>query len=192
MRYWDAGWQALLFEGDKANIQRGSTFYRRYPETLLTPPTFVHAWIERETINDLIAKQGFQGEIDLLSLDLDGMDYWIWQMIEGIRPRVVVAEYNGGIEAERAVTVPYQKDYSVANTGAWFEGASLLALTKLAKRKGYRLVGCNRCELNAYFVRSDIGAELLPEVTVPSCLVLPRSNDPARRAALAQFTWEEV
>jgi hypothetical protein len=189
------GWHALLFDGKPENIARGQRFYARCRDTSLTPPTFVNAWIEPENVNALITQHGYAEEVDLLTVDLDGMDYWVWQALNCIRPRVVVAEYQGGWEADRAVTLPYQKNFNswALSQGRWgIEGASLLALNKLAEKKGYRLVGCSRNDTNAFFVRSDLGAEFLPQVSVESCLQSPRSRNPQRRAALQKLDWTEV
>lgn len=189
------GWHALLVDGQQENVTRGRRFYARCRDTSLSPPKFVHAWVEPDNVNALIEENGASGEIDLLTIDLDGMDYWVWQAITCIRPRVVVTEYQGGWEAEQALTLPYQKNFSswALSQGRWgIEGASLLALTKLATQKGYRLVGCNRNDTNAFFVRNDLGAEFLPEVSVASCLQTLRSLDPQRRAALKKMEWTEV
>ena len=105
------GWTALLVDGDAGKVKRGQDFYAAHPDTFSFPPQFVHAWIDRETVDALIAGQGFAGEIDLLSIDLDGVDYWIWDAIESVRPRVVVAETQCIWGASRSVTVPYCRDF---------------------------------------------------------------------------------
>jgi hypothetical protein len=58
-------------------------------------------------VDSLITANGIKGEIDLLSLDIDGVDYWIWNAIEAISPRVVVAEIQAIWGTEASVTVPY-------------------------------------------------------------------------------------
>jgi len=88
------GWDALLFDGDEGNIKRGTEFYKTSPDTFWMPPRMVHAWITSENVNALIRDWGVKGEIDLFSLDMDGVDYWIWKAIDCIEPRVVVLEYN--------------------------------------------------------------------------------------------------
>ncbi len=70
------------------------------------PPKLVHAWITTENINALLQAQGVVGEIDLLSLDMDGVDYWVWKAIKCITPRVVVLEYNPVLGPDLSVTVP--------------------------------------------------------------------------------------
>ena len=74
-------------------ISAGKEFYARHKDTFYFPPKLVHAWITGDNVNHLIIENGFSGNIDLLSLDMDGMDYWIWKVIDCISPRVVVLEY---------------------------------------------------------------------------------------------------
>src|SRR5262245_52653000 len=88
------GWHALWVDGDPVLVETGKAFYSRSRRTRVFPPTFVHAWVTRDSVNELLTSNGFVGEIDLLSLDLDGVDYWIWKAITVVEPRVVVLEYN--------------------------------------------------------------------------------------------------
>jgi hypothetical protein len=69
------------------------------------------AWLERENIDELIGQGVGAGEIDLLSIDVDGNDYWLWKAISSISPRVVIAEYNASFGPDRAVTVPYDRAF---------------------------------------------------------------------------------
>ena len=97
------------------------------------------------------------GEIDLLSIDIDFNDYWVWKAIEAVDPRVVVIEYNAGLRPPLSLTVPYQPNRS--GDGTNFFGASLEALVRLGAAKGYRIVGCNISGSNAFFVREDLCAD---------------------------------
>ncbi|MEO8279981.1 MAG: hypothetical protein ABI564_09840, partial [Ideonella sp.] len=86
------GWIGLLFDGNAKLIERARMFYATHPDSCAFPPRLVHSWITTENINALIESNGMTGDIDLLSLDMDGIDYWIWDTIDVIRPRVVIAE----------------------------------------------------------------------------------------------------
>ena len=169
------GWHGLLFDGDLANVRQGRSFYKRCSETSTYPPELVHAWISAENINELISSRGFTGEIDLFSLDLDGVDFWIWKALEVVTPRVVVLEYNNLWPATDSVSVPYGPDFvaDYGPTGPNYAGASLAAFVSLGRQKGYRLIGCERYGFNAFFVRNGLGEELFPEVSVESCLSHP-------------------
>jgi hypothetical protein len=164
------GWSGLLFDGDEQNISRGKDFYSKCQDTFSTPPTLVASWITADNINSLIVDHGFAGDIDLLSLDIDGMDYWIWRSIHCISPRVVILEFNPVWGPNRAVSVPYQADFRIDwDRRPYYTGASLSAFVKLGKEKGYRFVGAQRLGFNALFVSSSVGEDLLPEISATQC-----------------------
>jgi hypothetical protein len=169
------GWNGLLFDGNEELVQRGRAFYSQLGDTFCFPPKFERAWVTRENVNDLLDKNGFAGAVDLLSLDLDGMDYWVWEALEAIRPRVVIAEIQCIWGADRAVTVPYSSEFKTQLNGHFgvYSGASLPAFVNLAHKKGYRLVGVQRLGFNAVFVQSGIGEDVLPEVDIESCVNRP-------------------
>lgn len=161
------GWDGLLFDGNEENISRGNRFYSNLKDTCIWPPKLVKAWITVENVNSLILENGFGGEIDFLSLDLDGVDYWIWKAIDCISPRVVVLEYQDIWGSQKAVTVPYQPNFKAEFNefgSPDYSGASLAAFIKLGKEKGYRLVGCQRYGFNAFFIRSGVGEDIFPEI----------------------------
>jgi hypothetical protein len=170
------GWSGLLFDGNEKEIERGKSFYSQVTNAWRfrhIPPVLVNAWISTENINGLIQQYGFTGDIDLLSLDMDGVDFWIWKSITCISPRVVVLEYNNRWGPEFSVTVPDKTDFvgiGASVEGEGYFGASLSAFKKLAEEKGYRLIGANSPNTNAFFMRNDTGKEHFPEVTVESCL----------------------
>jgi len=193
------GWTGLLVDGDARLVERGRRFYREHSHTRIAPPTFVHAWVTRDGVNHLVRSAGFSGEIDLLSLDLDGVDYWIWQALDVVQPRVVVVEYQDILGAERSVTVPYADDFDatrhpMSDGMPNYCGASLPAFVKLARSRGYRLVGCNRYGYNAFFVRDALASDALPEVPVHACLRHRRSQDGMRDRypTVAHLPWVEV
>jgi len=100
------------------------------------------------------ALKGMPDEIDLLSIDVDGNDYWLWNAIERISARLVVIEMNRALGPHVSVTIPYDPDFKW-DRGSYY-GASLRALAKLGKEKGYRLIGCEPKGVNAFFLRNDI------------------------------------
>lgn len=108
---------------------------------------------------------GHHGEIDLLSIDMDGNDYWVWKAISEIEPRVVIIEYNAALGAEKSRTIPYNPEF-VRHSGSLYHGASLRALTNLAQDKGYCLIGCEGSGINAFFLRQDITQEFFLELSV--------------------------
>jgi hypothetical protein len=164
------GWNGLLFDGDADQVAKGTAFYSACPTTRIAPPKFVNAWITAENVNTLVAQNGFGGPIDLLSLDVDGNDYWIWRALTCATPRVVVLEFNANCGPESCVAMSYKPEYRLDLTAQPYRcGASLPAFVKLARAKGYRLVGVQALGFNAFFVREGLAEELLPEQSPRQC-----------------------
>jgi hypothetical protein len=164
------GWQGLLFDGNSEQVARGNEFYAACRTTWFAPPAFANAWITAENVNALVGSHGVAGPVDLLSLDIDGNDYWIWKALDCIQPRVVVLEFNGSCGPDRSVTMSYDPDYRLdLATQPYRCGASLPAFVKLGRAKGYRLVGVQSLGFNAFFVHEGVGEDLLPEVSPSEC-----------------------
>lgn len=188
------GWRGLLVDGDETNVMRGREYYAHCPDTWIYPPVFTHAWVDMENVNSLITEGGFRGEIDLLSIDLDGNDYWIWQAIDCINPRLVVVECHNIWPADQAVTIPYRRDFNKFNIHPDYSGASLGAFVKLGCLKGYRLVGVNHYGFNAFFLRDGVGEDFFPEVSAEKCLDTPHAEH-ARQVRLPEvinYDWVKV
>ncbi len=170
------GWKGLLVDSNGEAIERGKSFYAQRTNAWRfrrLPPCFIKAWVTKENVNDLIQENGMSGEIDLLSLDLDGIDFWVWKEITCINPRVVIVEFNNRWNSQQSVTVPYSDGFvgfEASTNGIGYFGASLLAFNHLAQQKGYRLIGVNSPNTNAFFMRNDIGIDYFHEVSVESCL----------------------
>jgi len=170
------GWHGLFIDGSEELIKRGQKYYSSHPDTRAFPPKFVCAMVKRSNINELILNAGFKGEVDLLSIDIDGNDYWIWDSLECITPRVVCIETH--IEfGFNDIVVPYDEDYVYPGLHPDYFGASPIAMAKLANRKGYRLVGSNLYGFNTIYLRNDITPEIIPGVSVEHILRHPRNAE---------------
>lgn len=131
------GWQGLMMDSG------GSVF------------GFVkQEYINKANINEIFRKYHVPAEPDLLIINLDGNDYWIWKSLKRYRPRVIVIEYNASLPVDENKVIPY--DPAFRWDGTDYFGASLLALEKLAGQKGYTLVGCDSNGVNAFYVRNDL------------------------------------
>ena len=151
-------WTGLIMDGSQENIgliQRDAVYYRHNLSA-------VCAFIDRENINTLLRNNGITGDIGLLSVDIDGNDYWVWEAIDCISPRIVICEYDSLLGPDRKVTSPYDPAFLrlEAHYSFLYGGASLAALDDLARRKGYALVGSNSAGNNAFFVRKDLLGDL--------------------------------
>ena len=170
--YFNFGFHGLFIDGNPKSIRRGRRFFSTYPHPWLYKPKFVCAKVTRENINGLIEDAGIKGEIDLLSIDIDGNDYWIWDALEVIDPRVVIIETHNEFGMNNIV-VPYDPDYFFPGKHPVYHGASPVAMTKMANRKGYRLVGANELGFNFIFIKNGVADEQIPEVSVESVLQHP-------------------
>ncbi len=162
------GWRGLWMDGNEEDVQE---IQRRFYPVLKTGQlSCKHAFITRENINQLILEEGISGEIDLLSIDVDGNDYHIWEAVTAVAPRVVVIEYNGKLPPDCDWKMAYQA-YHVWEGSDW-HGASLKALERLGEQLGYQLVGTGLVGVNAFFVKKEIAG---------TCFTSPR---PLRRSII--------
>jgi hypothetical protein len=165
------GFDGVLFDGNESNITAARQFFAGKHDCVLYPPVLKQAWITAENVNQLLSESGCSGEIDLLSLDLDGNDYWIWRALEMIAPRLIVVEAQNIIPADLALVRPYGPNFCYTNQkGPDFMGASTLAMVRLARSRGYRLIGAHRHGFNLFFLRNDEGQDVFPEVSAASVL----------------------
>lgn len=152
-------WRGFVIDGSEAHVRRikQTPYYARHQLDA------VAAFITRENINDLLAKSGFDEDLGILSIDIDGNDFHVLQAIDRFRARILICEYNAVMGGERAITVPYDPDFQRTqkhHSNLYF-GASLAAVTHLAERKGYSLIGTNSNRVNAFFVRNDLMTDAL-------------------------------
>jgi hypothetical protein len=153
----------LFLDGDEKRCALGRALFRR----LKRPGVIVEqAFLTRENLNDILARHGYAREIDVLSIDVDGNDAWLFEIVAA-RPRLVVIEYNASFGPERAVTVPYDPNFRryAAHESGFYYGASLAALERLAGRRGYRLVATDPSGVNAFFLRTDLGVPEIPTLS---------------------------
>ncbi len=167
-------WRGLVIDSGAKNIRsikRDVLFWRHELQAL-------QALVTRENLNALIRESDLGTRPSVLSIDIDGNDYWVWEALEVVRPTIAVIEYNSLFGPRRAVTIPYQADFDRmrAHFSGLFWGCSLKALGALAERKGYAFVGCNSNGNNAYFVRRDRLGSVRP-VSMEAGYVLSRVRD---------------
>ncbi len=164
----------LVHDAWRGLIIDAGTAHRRFLEdsrlAWRTTVDAATAFIDRENVNAVIRAGGVSGEIGLLSIDIDGNDYWVLEAIDSVSPQILVAEYNSVFGPERAVTVPYDPGFERGSKhfSHLYWGASLEALARAADRKGLALVGGNRAGNNAFFVRREALGDI-PERTAAQC-----------------------
>jgi hypothetical protein len=155
-------WSGYVIDRSSSNIAilKNSYFYWRYQIDA------VNAFVTKDNINDLLAKSCFDEDLGILSIDIDGNDYFILEAINTVRPRILICEYNAVLGA-RKISIPYDQDFfrTRKHYSNLYWGASLSAITFLANRKGYSLVGTNSSGCNAFFVRDDLLNEKVKVLT---------------------------
>ncbi len=153
-------WSGMIIDGSKQNMARvkEEDIYWRYNLKALD------RFITCENINGLLKESGFDSDLGLLSIDIDGNDYWVLKKIDYYKPRILICEYNPLFGNRCAVTVPYKPDFyrTKEHYSNLYFGASLPAIRTLAKDKGYIFIGVNSNAANAFFVREDL-VKYLPQ-----------------------------
>jgi hypothetical protein len=149
------GWRGLWIEANAASVAA----IRQNFSAVIADSKLVlqESRVTADNINGLIGQGGYSGEIDLLAIDIDGNDYWVWKAIDVVAPRVVVIEYNATLRPPMSLVVPYRPDAQWDGSNHY--GASLEALVRLAAAKNYRLVGCSIAGVNAFFVRAELAGD---------------------------------
>lgn len=167
-------WRGLVIDGSQENVERIRRDWISWKHDLTAVCTF----IDRDNINDIIERAGFHGDLGILSVDIDGNDYWVWEAITCVKPRIVVAEYNATFGPSARISVPYDPLFqrNRAHHSNLYYGASLAALEEMAVRKGYRLVGTNTAGNNVFFVREDL-AGALPRLNAAQAFVQARFRE---------------
>lgn len=162
------GWKGLWIEADVDACQSMQGSFRA--ELASGQLQLRHSFVTKDNIN-LLIESARLGELDLLSIDIDGNDYWIWEVIS-CRPRVVIMEYNAKFRPPTQWVMEYNADHRWDYSD--YQGASLQSLANLAHAKGYALVGCCLAGVNAFFVRNDLLGQLFAEPDVAALYNPPR------------------
>ena len=160
-------WQGYVIDGSPANVAtlEASDFFWKYPLTAKA------SFITRENVAALLDESGFDKDLGILSVDIDGVDYFVLDALSQWRPRILVVEYNGVFGIERPVSVPYRADFqrTAQHASNTYYGASLAAFFHLATSRGYALVGVNSVGSNAFFVRRELLNDRIRETSLAAC-----------------------
>ncbi len=145
------GWHGMYIEGDPEKAVDLQRNMQSWPRVI---PICRYISLKGDDRLDAILAQGpLPQDFELLSIDIDGNDYWIWKSLTDYTPKVVVIEYNSNFGPQESKAIPYDANHRW--DGTLFYGASAAALNDLAEAKGYTLVAYTP-KLNLFFVRSDL------------------------------------
>jgi len=185
-------WSGLIMDGSQENMDYVKQDNICWMHDLKPVPAFITA----ENINTLIRDNGFDGEVGILSIDIDGNDYWVWKAISCVQADIVICEYNSRFGSERAVTIPYDSNFyrTDAHSSNLYFDASIRALTLLGQQKGYALVYGNEIGSNLFFIRRELLNDVVYEKTVEECYVRAKyrqARDPQGKLMLLSIEDEE-
>lgn len=159
-------WSGLIIDSSNENIShiKKQNYYWR--NKLIA----IREFVSPENINEIIKKNQFNGNIGLLSVDIDGNDYWVLNAIEVVFPDIIIMEYNANFGSDKSLTIKYNPNFKRAETGInkLIYGCSLKAASNLCESKGYSLVYVNKNGNNAFFVKKKLLNEKIKATTVES------------------------
>ena len=163
-------WSGLILDGSIRHIEKikNSALYWKYD--LLARNVFITKGNIDGIIDEYIENSGFNKEIGVLSIDVDGNDYHVWKAIKSIDPVIVICEYNSLFGNKYKLTVPYDDAFvrSSKHYSNLYFGASIGAICQLAKAKGYEYIGCTNAGNDAFFVKKDYAERYIKElITTP-------------------------
>jgi len=194
------GWHGIHIDGSESSLKFSRQFYRSRTRSRPFPPLTHQGFITSDNINDILENNGFVGELDLLSVDIDRIDYWVWKALDIVSPRVVVMEFQAAF-GNLSRTIPhvsvFDRSAHAINNPPFeivYGGASLAALVHLGEEKGYDFVGCDSLRVNAFFVRKDVNSGVLPIPDIDACLDHPRIKYLVDKYAveLEKYPYEEI
>ena len=147
-------WDGFLIEGDKGDVQKIKSQRIYWKHNLKIRNKF----ITKDNINDVVRKFNVPKKLGLLSLDIDGVDYWVLKELSTLNPSIVICEYNSLFGEKKSITVPYKENFirSKEHYSNLYYGASIQAFIDIMKTKNYFLIGTNTAGNNAFFVRKDL------------------------------------
>lgn len=160
-------WSGFVIDGAEKNIARLRASYFYWQHQLTAKASF----ITRENVEALLDESGFDKDLGILSVDIDGVDYHVLEALGQWRPAILIVEYNEAFGSQRPVTVPYDPAFvrQKKHVSNQYWGANLPAFCFLANQRNYALVGVNGVASNAFFVRRDLLNEHVREVNLHSC-----------------------
>ena len=148
-------WSGLILDSSNENIEniKKNNFFWKFDLEA------IECFIKKENINSIITNSNiYKKKIGILSIDIDGNDYWVWKEINVIDPLIVIVEYNSSFGFEKKVSIPYNQSFerSKAHHSNLYWGASIEALKFLAAQKGYNFLTTNSAGNNAYFIKKNL------------------------------------
>ena len=147
-------WKGFVVDGSEKNIKnlKNSNYFWKHDLQA------IDKFINSSNIEDILSKSGFDKDLGILSIDIDGNDYYVLEKINNFKPRILICEYNSLFGSQRKISIPYDEKFNMtkAHYSNLYWGASLPALVFLANKKGYEFIYSCSNGINAFFVRKDL------------------------------------
>ena len=158
------GWGGHIFDGDSKSIDKIKKSKDLWKKNIGINRSFIN----NKNINELLKERIKEKEIGVLSLDIDGNDFWVWKAIESIKPKIFICEYNSLFGDILPLSIPYNKNFirSNAHYSNQYFGASINAMIKLSESKGYTFIGTPSTGVNAFFIEKKYANKILPYISV--------------------------
>lgn len=159
----NSDWKGFVIDGSENNIKKLQNSYYYWKYDLQAESSF----IDKDNINALLEKSGFDRDLGILSVDIDGNDYHVLETIDGFDPRIIICEFNAEFGTERAITVPYDSNFfrTDKHYSNLYFGASIKAICLLLNNQGYTLIGTGVTGANAFFVKNLLMTEKLKKLS---------------------------
>ncbi len=180
------GWQAVLIEAARHWTEKGIAYFRECG--VEERVKIINTAVTPSNINELLKIAQTPKDLDILSIDIDSYDYWVWKAVEGYSPKIVIIEYNASFGPDRSVTIPIDAlADGKLRYPSYYHGASVTALQKLGEKKGYALVGCDSRGVNSFFVRHDLMENTGLNIMDPRRAYRPHFRRCRKRTSEEQF-----
>jgi hypothetical protein len=150
------GWHGTFIDQEPLEILKAKIRFQNRLDVKV-----IQASVTKDNIQEILDKNKVPEKIDVLSIDVDGIDYYVWSTICNVA-KIVVIEYNASFGPEKSVTVKYNDKFNRHKIHPLYHGASLQALTRLAESKGMKLVGVDGCGINAFYITKDANTPSVP------------------------------
>lgn len=147
------GWHGLLIDGSEGHVRTARAVFRRAKHLNVSA---VSAFLDVTNVHAIIAGHFGHRALGVLSVDVDGNDYWLLDVLMPLRPTIIIVEYNASFGL-RPITVPYDPAFERhrKHPTGWYHGASITALYALCAQQGYSLVAVSESGSNLFFVKDD-------------------------------------
>jgi hypothetical protein len=167
-RLYEQGWSGLQIEGDPSQYKALLENMKDFPKV-----KNLRGWVWPGNIEHIFDQVDAPKDMDLLVIDIDSNDYWVWKVIHDYRPKVVQVEFNAAFAPPQLAVIRYHPMNYPDSTD--FYGASIQSFYELAKRKGYELVYCEKNAVNLFFVDAKYFDRFGIEDNSPAALYRPPS-----------------